>query len=79
MITPFDAVFIAQRFLDENIRQYVEFTQIDYRETEDMYIKIYKAKDYYDREVHITVIMDLIRKEIMAEVLLVKDDLTNYM
>lgn len=69
---------LSPAFLDENIRQYVEFMAINCRDMEDMYITTYKAKDYYVREAHITLIMDLIRNEIMAEVLLVKDDLMKY-
>ena len=77
-IAPIEALAVAKKFLIENFN-YDDYLMHDSRITEEMYRLIYKAKDFYGRDVEIAVTIDFLYQTITADIVLHKSKLSLYL
>lgn len=77
-LSHFDTLSVAKRFLVENTH-YEDFQLVDCRFTDEIYHLNYRAKDLFDRDTKIAVMVDLLHRTIEKPVVIKKDELELYL
>lgn len=77
-IAHIDTITIARRYIVANFK-YEDFLMVDSRFADEIYYLTYIAKDFYDRDVEMAIIIDLLHQTITGSIILNKDELQPYL